>query len=210
MTLLHSDDAWHKGGIIAYVQRREQGACQSPRRNPAASQRQLPRLRGPDDGSRSVARPRRSLSQQLRLFMPEVGAEAGPPSVVDRRMAGCRRTCRAPKRIVIDPTSSMVGSRNLRLVQPWHRSSGTRCRYRGTFSGPTSAFRSMNVEVSVVEENRRRVSCSHAERGGGGSSFRLLADGRRPRSAKNVSEISRRPDFILGCRRSRCSCRPPR
>jgi transglutaminase-like putative cysteine protease len=50
-----------------------------------------------------------------------------------------------------DPTNSIVGNRNLiRVAVAWdHRNA---LPLWGTFIGPASAFRSMHVEVSVVEE----------------------------------------------------------
>ena len=51
-----------------------------------------------------------------------------------------------------DPTNSIVGNRNLiRVAVAWdHRNA---VPLHGTFNGPASAFRGMDVEVSVIEEN---------------------------------------------------------
>ncbi len=51
-----------------------------------------------------------------------------------------------------DPTNSIIGNRNLiRVAVAWdHRKA---VPLHGTFNGPASAFRSMDVEVSVIEEN---------------------------------------------------------
>ena len=50
-----------------------------------------------------------------------------------------------------DPTNSIVGNRNLiRVAVAWdHRNA---LPLHGTYNGPASAFRRMDVEVSVTEE----------------------------------------------------------
>jgi transglutaminase-like putative cysteine protease len=53
-----------------------------------------------------------------------------------------------------DPTNSMVGNRNLiRVAVAWNHENAL--PLWGTFIGPPSSFRAMDVEVSVVEESSR-------------------------------------------------------
>ena len=50
-----------------------------------------------------------------------------------------------------DPTNSIVGNRNLiRVAVAWDQR--TALPLWGTFIGPASSFRSMDVDVSVIEE----------------------------------------------------------
>ena len=52
-----------------------------------------------------------------------------------------------------DPTNSIVGNRNLiRVAVAWDQRNAL--PLWGTFSGPASSFRGMDVDVSVIEETR--------------------------------------------------------
>jgi transglutaminase-like putative cysteine protease len=53
--------------------------------------------------------------------------------------------------IDFDPTNSIVGNRNLiRVAVAWDQRNAL--PLHGTFMGPASAFRGMDVDVSVIEE----------------------------------------------------------
>jgi len=65
-----------------------------------------------------------------------------------------------------DPTNSLVGTRNLiRVAVAWDQRSAL--PLSGTFIGPASSFRSMDVTVSVIEEPAafdRPCLCQPSER----------------------------------------------
>src|SRR2546428_9935236 len=62
-----------------------------------------------------------------------------------------------------DPTNSIVGNRNLiRVAVAWDQRNAL--PLWGTFIGPASAFRSMHVEVSVIETAAGVRRAAHSPR----------------------------------------------
>ena len=146
MTLLHSMTRGIKEEF-AYLRRSEKGV-QSPGetlRLQSGSCRDFAVLMM--EAVRSLGLAARFVSGYI--FVPE--ANRPPPSAVDPRTAGCRRTCRAPDGSTSIPPTASSGIATS-FVWPWRGISGTRCPCGARSSVPprrSAAWRSM---CSVVEE----------------------------------------------------------
>ena len=135
---------------FAYLRRSEKGV-QSPGETLRLQQRQLPGLRGADDGSGAVARPRRPLRERLhRRCRRRTGHAIGGGSThgwMQAYLPGAGW-------VDFDPTNSIVGNRNLiRVAVAWDQRNAL--PLWGTFIGPASAFLSMDVDVQRRRRERR-------------------------------------------------------
>ena len=146
MTLLHSMTRGIKDEFV-YVRRTREGRAES-RRDAAAPQRQLPRLRRADDGGGALARHRRPFRQRLHL---RAGAERTATAIGGGSThAWMQVYLPGAGWVDFDPTNSIVGNRNLiRVAVAWDQRNAL--PLWGTFIGPSSSFCGMDVDVSVVE-----------------------------------------------------------